>query len=386
MAGRSYGAGTIFQRGKVWYVSFWADGRQIQKSSGSTKRQDAVRLRDQLLGKKARGEMGPAAADKVTCGELLDDLLEHAKHNVKASTEKIWKLVVEASLRPFFGHRKAATLSTAILKEYRRKRLAEGRSEATCNRELSMLRTAFNLGRKCTPPKILIVPYFPMVAEAHVRQGFLTDEQYEMLRDALPDYLRPLFVTGYFTGVRLGELLAIRWDQVDWEQGFITLSSADTKTGHSRAVPILDGDMRHWLEWAREQCGRLRGRVPPRRSANQRVSVYLEEGVRRRRRSRTEVPRPAPDCGPEHAPRRCPPGCPDANLGPSDGLDGAPIQHRRYRGYPVSQGADAEAAEREPPQRTRQKLTAPPLASQETTRPMTTQAHGGDASGGGETL
>ncbi len=254
MAGRSYGAGTIFQRGKIWYVSFWADGRQIQKSSGSTKRQDAVRLRDKLLGKKARGEMGPAAADKVTCGELLEDLLEHAKHNVKASTEKIWKLVVEASLRPFFGHRRAANLSTAILKEYRRKRLAEGRSEATCNRELSMLRTAFNLGRKCTPPKILIVPYFPMVAEAHVRQGFLTDEQYEKLREALPDYLRPLFVTGYFTGVRLGELLAIRWDQVDWEQGFITLSSADTKSGHSRAVPILDGDMRRWLQWARENA------------------------------------------------------------------------------------------------------------------------------------
>ena len=93
-----------------------------------------------------------------------------------------------------------------------------------------------------------------MVAESYVRQGFLTDEQYEKLRDALPDYLRPLFVTGYFTGVRLGELLAIRWDQVDWEQGFITLSSADTKTGHSRAVPILDGDMRHWLEWSRENA------------------------------------------------------------------------------------------------------------------------------------
>ncbi len=47
--------------------------------------------------------MGPAAADKVTCGELLDDLLQHAKHNVKASTEKIWKLVVEARLRPFLS-------------------------------------------------------------------------------------------------------------------------------------------------------------------------------------------------------------------------------------------------------------------------------------------
>ena len=254
MAGRSYGAGTIFQRGKIWYVSFWADGRQIQKSSGSTKRQDAVRLRDQLLGKKARGEMGPAGADKVTCGELLNDLLEHAKHNNRASTAKIYGLVVEANLRPFFGHRKAAAVSTALLKEYRRKRLAEGRSDGTCNRELSLLRIAFNLGRKCTPPKALIVPYFPMVAETNVRQGFLTDEQYEHLRDALPEYLRPLFVTGYFTGVRLGELLAIRWEQVDWEQGFITLSSAETKSGYSRAVPILDGDMREWLEWAHKNA------------------------------------------------------------------------------------------------------------------------------------
>jgi integrase len=235
-------------------VSFWADGRQIQKSSGSSKRQDAVRLRDQLLGKKARGEMVPAAADKVTCGELLDDLLDHAKHNIKASTEKIWRLVVKANLRPFFGHRKAVNLTTEILKEYRRKRIAEGRSESTCNRELSMLRTALNLGRKCTPPKVVTIPYFPMVAEIQARQGFLSDEQYRKVREARPTYLRPLFVTAYFTGVRLRELLTIQWEQVDLEQGFITLKAADTKTGHSRAVPILDGNMRFWLEWSRDHA------------------------------------------------------------------------------------------------------------------------------------
>ena len=48
-----------------------------------------------------------------------------------------------------------------------------------------------------------MIPYFPMVAETSPRQGFLTDDQYEKMRDALPDYLKPLFVTGYFTGVRL---------------------------------------------------------------------------------------------------------------------------------------------------------------------------------------
>lgn len=44
--------------------------------------------------------------------------------------------------------------------------------------------------------------------EANVRQGFLTDEQYLKLRDALPDGLKPLSVTAYFTRVRVGELLA----------------------------------------------------------------------------------------------------------------------------------------------------------------------------------
>ena len=103
-----------------------------------------------------------------------------------------------------------------------------------------------------------------MVREENARQGFLTDDQYAKLRDALPDYLRPLFVAAYFTGVRRGELLAWRWEQVDWKQGFVTLRADETKSGHSRAVPILKGDMRRSLEWARDQsngCSHVFNRI-----------------------------------------------------------------------------------------------------------------------------
>jgi hypothetical protein len=41
--------------------------------------------------------------DKVTCGELLDDLLEHARHNAKASTAKVWQQVVEANIAIFLA-------------------------------------------------------------------------------------------------------------------------------------------------------------------------------------------------------------------------------------------------------------------------------------------
>src|SRR5262245_42430980 len=97
----SYGSGTLFKRGKIWYVAYWVNGRQVQRSSRSTNIQDAKRLRDEILGKKARGEIRNTAAEKVTCGELLDDLLEHAKSNVKPSTAQVWSWSIEAHIRPF---------------------------------------------------------------------------------------------------------------------------------------------------------------------------------------------------------------------------------------------------------------------------------------------
>lgn len=252
MGKATYGTGTIFKRGRIWYVAYFVDGKQKVRSSKSANIQEAKKLRDQILGKKARGELTPAPGGATTCGELLDDVLQHAHSNLKPSTERIFKWCIEANIRPFFGQMKAIRLTTKTLKEYREKRLAEGRAETTCNRELSILRIALNLGRKCTPPKVTTMPHFPMVREENARQGFLTDQQYAKLRDALPDYLRPLYVTAYFTGVRLGELLAWTWDNVDFKQGFVTLTAENTKSGYARAVPILAGDMRAWLEWSRD--------------------------------------------------------------------------------------------------------------------------------------
>jgi integrase len=250
----SYGSGSLFQRGSIWYVAYFIDGRQVQKSSRSSKRQDAERLRAELLGRKVRGETIHRTVEKIRCDELLNDFLENAEKRNRPSTVSIWRIVTEANVRPFFGHLKAATLTTEKLKEYRRKRLSQGRAETTINRELSILRMAFNLGRKCTPVKVVNVPYFPMARENNVRQGFLTDEQYITLRGVLPDYLKPLFVTAYFTGVRRGELLAWRWEQVDFEQGFVTLAAEETKSGYARAVPILKGDMHNWLLWAKDNA------------------------------------------------------------------------------------------------------------------------------------
>ena len=233
--------------------------------------------------------MGEVALAQVTCGELLNDLLEYADSNIKASTARVWKLVIEATIRPYFGEIRATKLTTEKLKEFRRKRRADGRSEATANRELSILRTALHRGRKCTPAKVTTIPYFPMIAETHVRQGFLSDEQYEKLRDSIVDYLKPLFVAAYFTGVRLGELKAIQWEQVDWEQGVhyagfrahkdrVRKGRSDSRRRHAAMAVVVKRKRR-----------RRRFRFPSRGSADQRVSKGLEKCLRTGGRAGVEV-------------------------------------------------------------------------------------------------
>jgi integrase len=137
--------------------------------------------------------------------------------------------------------------------KYREKRKGEGRSDATANRELSILRTSFHNARKRTPPKVLVVPYFPIVAETNIRMGFLSDEQYDLLREELPAELKALFVTGYITGLRRGEITAIQWPPVDFEAGLITLDKGETKNDEPRSVPILDGDMSDLLVAAKKE-------------------------------------------------------------------------------------------------------------------------------------
>jgi integrase len=251
MAKNAYGSGSIFLRGNIWWVQVWVDNKQLAQSSKSTKKTDAIDLRDKLLGKKHRREISGGPAERVQISELLDDVLGS---DIEETTRYIWKLVVEKNLRPFFGRTRAIRLSTDLMDRYRVKRRHEdGVTDATVNRELSILRTAFHNARKRTPPKVYAVPYFPMVKETTVRKGFLSDEIYAKLRDALEHELKALFISGYVTGIRKGELLDIQWPQVDFEIDLIHLEPDETKNGEGRSVPILDGDMRDSLIAAKKE-------------------------------------------------------------------------------------------------------------------------------------
>src|SRR5260370_7196908 len=73
MAKNTYGTGSIFWRGDIWWVQVSVDNQRISESSKSTKKSDALKLRDKLLAKKHRGEITGGAPDKC----LIRGQFEH---------------------------------------------------------------------------------------------------------------------------------------------------------------------------------------------------------------------------------------------------------------------------------------------------------------------
>jgi integrase len=115
---------------------------------------------------------------------------------------------------------------------------------ATVNRESALLRRAFSLGREATPPKVLLIPHFPLLPENNVRSGFLEHAEYQALLVELPKELRPLLVVGYRTGRRVGELLSLKWHPVDSPRTGYDWNRALQRTRTGACFPSL-GTCRH---------------------------------------------------------------------------------------------------------------------------------------------
>lgn len=75
---------------------------------------------------------------------------------------------------------------------------------------------------------------------SNAREVALTWEQYQAIMEHLPRHLVPVFATGYWTGMRLGEILGLTWDRMDLRTKTIHLRARDTKTGEPRRIPILE--------------------------------------------------------------------------------------------------------------------------------------------------
>lgn len=239
--------GMVYQRGSIFWIKYYRNGIPMRETSKSDKEGVAKKLLRSRLGDIERGVPITPQTNRCTVGELLADVLNDYTVNGKRSLETV-RYYIEGNVRPYFGDRKAASVTTPDIRAYVAHRQAEQTQygkppgNATINRELAALNRGFTLG--VDAGKLTHKPKIPKLRENNVRTGFFEREQFEAVRANLAAPLQAVAHFAYITGWRTpSEALPLQWRQVDFEAGTVRLDPGTTKNGEGR-VFIMTAELR----------------------------------------------------------------------------------------------------------------------------------------------
>jgi integrase len=174
---------------------------------------------------------------------------------------------IDYRLRPlvdYFGAKLLVEIRTADVEDFiadLRKPKIIGRrkkprtlSPASINRTIEIMRHMMNwaVGREYldrTPFRRGTETLIRRLREDNRRRRRISEDEEARLLAVAPPHLRSMLITALDTGTRQGEMLALRFGDIDFARGLITLRGETTKSRKTRLVPIATARLRAVLEW-----------------------------------------------------------------------------------------------------------------------------------------
>lgn len=239
----------IRRRGKSWVAVYRVEGRQVWRSYPT--REQAELHMAQVNVQRARHEL--RAPVRVTFGEALDEWLRHAEHEreLKPSTLRDYRSAVEKWLRPTFGSARLEQISSQTIERWRAdamQRSDDPLPRRQAEKLLAILHGVFVRARRAygfTGNPAADVERLTVKYDGAVYDFYAPEEVHALVRAAASDQDGSIFLTAAFTGLRRGELCALRIRDLDFGAEAIRVEGnidngarGTTKSGRARSVPM----------------------------------------------------------------------------------------------------------------------------------------------------
>lgn len=283
---RKNGEGSIYQeKNGLWVGSIW-----VEESDGSKKRHKVFGHSEMEVSKKLVELTGRMNAMKDTMysgktfGELMFDwLMIFKKSAVAPRTFEGNIRNFNKHIKPLIGNMKIEDVTKPVIQQVINELIAKGLANNTIKKNKFLLNQFFDYAMECG----LVQNNPTYKVKVRNREVSLTDQENKY--KAIPPemrvkflqalnthpFLKPLCMTSMFAGLRVGELLALRWENVDFENKTIQVRNGitqvpqfdekgniisrvtvigNTKTACSvREVPIPDILVDTLKDWKKEQ-------------------------------------------------------------------------------------------------------------------------------------
>lgn len=191
--------------------------------------------------KADRGELPTPV--RVLDAHRIRDIIERYRDEitVKKRSADTETYLLNAFLRQPIANLTLAQITPAHFSTYRDKRLKEVKP-GTVNRELSIIKHAFDIAEREWEIPLRDNPLRKLkkLKAENARTRRMSEDEYEALTDAASKsrnkQIMPLVRFAVATGMRRGEIMRLRWDEIDFEAR--TLHIPVTKNGHARTIPL----------------------------------------------------------------------------------------------------------------------------------------------------
>lgn len=188
----------------------------------------------------------PEKKSVPTLKEFEPKFMSYSETNNKPSTVCAKKVALRVHLLPYFGDMALDRITPAEIEPFKALKLKEGQKPKSINNHLTILRKLLNLAAEWG-----VVGHAPRVKPLRVDAqavNFLTFEEEARFLAATPAEWQPMVFVALKTGLRVGELLALKWEDVDLVSCRIVVrrtlwqdQEGSPKGGRNREVPLSDG-------------------------------------------------------------------------------------------------------------------------------------------------
>jgi integrase len=241
----------VYKRGKVWWYKFNWKGQSIRKSTKQNNKRAALQIEAARKTELAKGEAGLEDRKQVPTLEEFSSRFEEyitIRCADKPATVSFYKSKIARLLTSELKKTRLSSIDEASIDIYtqvRRKQQSRRKSmlsAASVNRELATLRRVLRLAHDWK--LIQRVPRIRLLRGEKPRE-FVLSPQTELIDLAsCPDQLRDVSILLLDTGLRMGEALKLRWEDIvlvpahGAAYGYLTVRAGNAKNSKCRNVPL----------------------------------------------------------------------------------------------------------------------------------------------------
>src|SRR5260221_11685166 len=251
-----------------------ATGKRRELTRAARTRGEASDIGGRLVGDLTQTNGRSADRERATFHDLAD---EYAKRHVRPAEYHAGRKIAGlrglpaaksrlATLRAHFGARQLRSITFGDLTHFKEMRLKvrmirrRERSIAAVHRELEMMRAMFSFALRegwITVNPFMAAKGLISHADEKQRERIITREEETRLLAAADHprrrHLRPILICALDTGMRFGEIVKLRWEDVDLFEKTIVVRALNTKTLRERMIAMTERLQRELLRLSVER-------------------------------------------------------------------------------------------------------------------------------------